>query len=103
MIKVSVFYPNNAGSKFDIDYYCNTHLPFVGGLLGDALKGGAVDGGLAGGAPGEAPMFIAIGHMLFDNVEDFEKSFGPNAEEIMADLANFTDITPQIQISEVKI
>jgi hypothetical protein len=24
MIKVSVFYPNNEGSRFDIGYYCNS-------------------------------------------------------------------------------
>jgi hypothetical protein len=40
-------HPNNPEAKFDIDYYCNTHIPMVGGLLGDALKGGAVDYGLA--------------------------------------------------------
>jgi hypothetical protein len=29
MIKVSVLYPNNEGSKFDMSYYCNTHIPMV--------------------------------------------------------------------------
>ena len=43
MVKVSVIYPNTEGKKFDLDYFCNTHLPLVGGLLGDALKGAAVE------------------------------------------------------------
>jgi uncharacterized protein (TIGR02118 family) len=103
MIKVSVMYPNSSNATFDIDYYCNTHLPMVGKLLGDALKSGAVDSGLAGGAPGEAPAFIAMGHMTFNSVEEFQESFGPNADAIMADLANFTNIQPQIQISEIKL
>mgnify|MGYP001812605126 CR=1 FL=1 len=103
MIKVSVMYPNSEGANFDIDYYCNTHIPMVGELLGDALKGGAVDSGLAGGAPGEAAPFIAMGHITFESVEAFQDSFGPNAEKIMADLANFTNVQPQIQISEIKI
>lgn len=103
MIKVSVMYPNSSGVTFDIDYYCNTHLPFVSKLLGDALKGGAVDYGLGGGMPGEAPPFVAMGHMTFNSVEDFQASFGPNAEAIMADLPNFTNSQPQIQISEIKI
>ena len=38
MTKVSVLYPNGANKKFDMDYYCNTHLPLVSRLLGDALK-----------------------------------------------------------------
>lgn len=103
MIKVSVMYPNSASAKFDIDYYCNTHIPMVVKLLGDALKVGAVDSGLAGGAPGDTPAFIAMGHMTFNSVEDFQAAFGPNAEVIMADLANFTNVEPTIQISEIRI
>ena len=33
MIKVSVMYPNSPEGTFDIEYYCNTHIPMVGGLL----------------------------------------------------------------------
>ncbi len=29
MIKVSVFYPNQEGSKFDMAYYCASHMPMV--------------------------------------------------------------------------
>ena len=29
MIKVSVFYPNEEGKKFDMDYYLNSHIPMV--------------------------------------------------------------------------
>jgi len=29
MIKVSVFYPNTEGKKFDMAYYCNKHIPMV--------------------------------------------------------------------------
>ena len=43
MIKVSVMYPNSEGAIFDIEYYCNKHIPRVEELLGDALKGCAVD------------------------------------------------------------
>jgi uncharacterized protein (TIGR02118 family) len=102
MIKVSVMYPNSSDAIFDIDYYCNTHLSLVEKLLGGALKSGSIDYGLAGGAPGEAPAFVAMGHMTFNSVDEFQESFGPNADEIMADLSNFTNIQPQIQISEIK-
>ena len=103
MIKVSVMYPNSSDTTFDIEYYCNTHLPMVGELLGDALKSGAVDYGIAGGAPEEIAAFIAMGHMTFDSVESFQTSFGPHAESIMADIPNFTNTQPQIQISEIKL
>jgi hypothetical protein len=35
-------------------------------------------------------------------VEDFVSSFTPHANTIMADIPNYTQITPIIQISEVK-
>jgi uncharacterized protein (TIGR02118 family) len=103
MIKVSVLYPNSEDAKFDMDYYCNTHIPFAVELLGEALRKGEVDSGIAGALPGEAPAFVAMTHMTFDSVEAFQIAFAPQAEKIMADLPNFTNIQPKIQISEIKI
>ena len=103
MIKVSVLYPNSEGKKFDMDYYCNTHLPMVGGLLCDALKGATVEKGLGGATPGSEAAYVAMGNMYYNNLEEFQNAFGPNAKEIMGDLPNFTNIEPVIQISEVLI
>jgi len=102
MIKVSVMYPNNADATFDIDYYCHSHMTMVGELLGDSLKGSNVDYGIAGGAPGEMAPFIAIGHLVFDSVESFQAAFGPHAKKILADIPNYTNTQPQIQISDIK-
>ena len=88
MIKVSVLYPNNEGSTFDIEYYCAKHMPIVREKLGAALKGVAVEHGLAGAAPGSPPPFLALGHLLFESLED---------------IPNFTNTQPTIQISEVKM
>lgn len=103
MIKVSVMYPNGPEITFDVEYYCNVHVPMVAKYLGDALKGGAVDAGIAGGAQGKPPAFIAMGHLTFESVEAFQASFGPNAENILADVPNFTNSQPQIQISEIRL
>ena len=103
MIKVSVFYPNNEGSKFDMHYYCNSHIPMVRQKLGAACKGAAVEKGVAGPTPGSRPAFIAMGHIYFESAEAFQTAFGPHAEAIMADIPNYTDIQPTLQISEVKI
>ena len=103
MIKVSVFYPNKEGSKFDIGYYCNSHIPMVQQKLGAACKGVAVEHGMSGPAPGSRPAFIAMGHLYFDSAADFQTAFSPHATAIMADIPNYTDIERTIQISEVKI
>jgi uncharacterized protein (TIGR02118 family) len=103
MIKVSVFYPNTEGSRFDLDYYVNSHMPMVQSELGTALTGMGIDAGIAGGAPGEKAPYSAVGHLMFESVGDFQKSFGPKAATIMGDIPNYTDVAPVIQISEIKL
>jgi len=103
MIKVSALYPNGEGKTFDMDYYCNKHIPMVAGLLGDSLKGATVEKGLGGGEPNSPATYVAMGNLYFESMQTFENSFGANADKIMADLPNFTNIAPAIQISEVMI
>lgn len=103
MIKVSILYPNEDGKKFDMDYYLNSHIPMVQEKLGSAMKGGSVDQGINGGAPGSPPIYIAMAHLLFDSLESYQSAFGPHTETILADIPNYTDIQPAMQISEVKI
>ena len=103
MIKVSVFYPNKKGGTFDMAYYCDRHIPLVRRLLEPALKGTAVEHGLAGATPGSPATYVAMGHLLFETADAFQKAFGPHAAAIMSDIPNYTNTEPIIQISEVKI
>ena len=103
MIKVSVLYPNGDGKTFDMNYYCNKHVPMVAGLLGSSVKGASVEKGLGGGDPGSPAPYAAMGNLYFETVQEFENSFGPNAETIMADIPNYTNIELTTLISEVMI
>jgi uncharacterized protein (TIGR02118 family) len=103
MIKVSVMYPRDPDSKFDMTYYLNSHVPLVLQRLGSAVKGVAVEEGLGGMQPESPPAYVAMGHVLFESVEAFQKSFAPHAEELLGDIPNYTNIQPTIQISEVKM
>lgn len=103
MIKLSVLYPDQTGAKFDMDYYCNSHIPMVQQKLGAACKGAAVEQGVSGASPGSRPSYVAMGHLYFDSVEAFQAAFSPHAQAIMADIPNYTDIQPLIQLSEVKL
>ena len=102
-IKVSVLYPSGEGKTFDMDYYCNKHVPMVGGLLGDAVIGATIEEGVSGGAPNSTPTYVAMGNLYFETIADFENSFGTNADKILADVPNYTNIEPVLQISEVKL
>jgi len=100
MIKVSVMYPNTAGARFDHAYYRDTHMPLVKARMGDHCKSYTVDKGLAGGAPGSAPAYVAMCHIFCDSVDSFQAGFGPHMQEILADIPNYTDLAPVIQISD---
>jgi len=103
VIIVSVLYPSGVGSKFDMDYYLQRHIPMVQRRLGAPLKRVAVERGLVGGAPGAPPPYLAAAHLYFDSVEAFQGAFAPHAEPILSDVPNYTNTTPLIQISEVSL
>jgi uncharacterized protein (TIGR02118 family) len=103
MIKVSILYPNKPGSRFDLDYYLNQHMPMTIAKLGAALKGVSIDHGVAGELPDSPPLYVAMCHLLFDSVEAFYAAFTPHAATLQGDIPNYTDVEPGIQISEVKL
>ena len=102
MVKVSVLYPNSDAAKFDMNYYLTSHMPMVKQKLGAACKSMAVEQGIGGGGPGQPATYIAMGHLYFDTVEAFQAAFGPHAPAIMADIPNYTNTQPTVQISDVK-
>ena len=101
MIVFTVMYPNEPGKHFDMDYYCSTHLALVKEKVGDALKGVTVERGVSGGEPGSPASYATVCHLQFDCIEDLVTYMAPHSPEFGADVPNFTDITPQFQISEV--
>jgi uncharacterized protein (TIGR02118 family) len=103
MVVLNAIYPNKPGSKFDVAYYRDNHMPMVKRVLGAACTGIAYSAGVSGGEPGSAAPFVAIGTVYFDSLEAFQTAFPPQAPGILADIPNYTDIEPIIQISEVKL
>lgn len=102
MIKVSVLYPKAEGTTFDMDYYCDSHMPMVQRVLGAALKGVSADLGV--GKPGLPPSpYIAMGHLLFDSIEEFQAALDTHGPALMADIPNYTNAQPTFQVSEVKL
>ncbi|HEV8474954.1 MAG TPA: EthD family reductase [Methylomirabilota bacterium] len=102
MIRVSVMYPSGEGKKFDYDYYVSKHMALVKQRLGGAgLIRLEVDKGVAGGAPGAPAPFACVGQLYFGSVAEFQQAMKPHGKELMADIPNFTNITPQMQISEI--
>ena len=103
MIRVSVMYPTTEGKKFDYDYYANKHMKGLvharWGSMG--LVKVEVDRGIAGGTPGAPAPYAAVGQVYFRSLDDFQKASKAHGKELFADVPNFTDITPQVQIAEI--
>src|SRR3546814_19119456 len=91
MIKMSVYYPSDGGSKFDHDYYRTRHIPLIQERLGDACLRYEIDKGLAGGEPGSATEFVAACHIYSPTLEPFQQAFGRPRAEIVADVAHNTN------------
>jgi uncharacterized protein (TIGR02118 family) len=102
MIRISVLYPNEAGKKFDHAYDKDKHMPLVFQRLKPfGMTRYEVDKGVAGGAPGAPAPFVGACHIYFNTLADFQKGMGQHGQELMADIPNYTNIAPQIQISEI--
>jgi uncharacterized protein (TIGR02118 family) len=102
MIRVLVLYPNKPGAKFDYTYYTEKHVPLFKTCMEPfGLVRVEIDKGIAGTSPGAPPPYVTLALCTFNSLEALQKGFASHAQEILADLPNFTNIEPQLQISEI--
>jgi uncharacterized protein (TIGR02118 family) len=102
MIRVAVMYPSGEGKTFDHDYYVQKHMALVRARWGGfGLVKIEVDRGLGGGAPNAPAPYLAVGHVFFDTLTSFQQASRAHGKELFADVPNFTNVAPQVQISEV--
>ena len=103
MIKVNVMYPYTEGARFDHAYYRDRHMPMVKARLGNACAYYTIEKGLAGGAPGTPPAFVAMCAFICDSAEGYQAALREHGAEIRGDIANYTDIAPVLQVSEIVV
>lgn len=100
MVRMSVYYPNQPGTRFDHAYYATSHRRLVESSLGPlGLRAVEIERGIAGYGGAPAP-YVAVGHLLFDSIEALGAAWGSRGDEIVADVPNYTDAQPVVQISE---
>ena len=59
-----------------------------------------IDQVLSDGAGKAAPV-VAAAHMLFDDMATFKAAMAVGGKKLAADMPNYTDIAPQVLISQV--
>jgi uncharacterized protein (TIGR02118 family) len=95
MIVFSVLYPKTDGATFDHDYYANSHVPL-------AIDAWGLDAGQARIEKGLDGPYEAAVHFTFDSADALGAAMGSERTgEVMADVANYTTITPVTQMSEI--
>jgi uncharacterized protein (TIGR02118 family) len=93
VIRVSVFYPSSEGSTFDHDYYRDKHVPLVMETWG--LTEAQIDKGVDG-------PYVAAVHLEFDSLDTLAAAMAAEGTAaVLADVANYTNITPVLQTSEI--
>lgn len=100
MIRVTVSYPAGEGKTFDHDYYQDKHRSLIQSTMtAHGLVRVEMDRCLSDAA-GNAPRIVAAAHMVFATMDDFKKAMGAAGKTVTADVANYTNIAPEILISE---
>ncbi len=98
MLVLTVMYP--ATGRFDLDYYTQRHMRLVRerwssmGLQDVRLLRGTA------GPDGTAAAFTLIAVLSFASVQDFEAALGAHGAELLADIKNFTDVQPVLQLNQ---
>ena len=100
MYIITIHYPAADGATFDFDYFRTKHLPEVGKAFGQfglgyasVLKGEeALDG--------KAPSYFATTILSFRDEEGARAAAASEgAKALMADITNFTSVTPVMQFN----
>jgi uncharacterized protein (TIGR02118 family) len=93
MIRLSVFYPTTEGASFDHDYYRDKHVPLC--LKTWGLDGAEIDRGMDG-------PYVAAVHFKFESQDAVQAAMtNEGTGAVLADVANYTTITPVLQTSEI--
>lgn len=103
MVRITFFYPNKPGSRFDAEYYIANHMPLCIERLGPTLKGVSAEVGISSAEPDQPPPNAAITTFDFESVQAFTDAVMPHHKELQGDIPNYTDIEPVVQISEIRI
>ena len=100
MYIITVHYPNADGATFDFDYFRTKYLPEVGNVFRPFGLGYATVLRGEESLDGTAPAYLATTVLSFrdeQSARDAVASEGSKA--LMADVANFTSVTPVMQFN----
>ena len=96
---ITVLYPNSPDVRFDFDYYDKTHRTLIERLYGKAIARYEIRRGVAT-PDGKPPAYLAVITIWIGSQEAFDAAAAQHSATIIADVPNFTNTMPLIQIDE---
>jgi len=101
MLCITAVYPNDPGSRFDAGYYRASHAPLATALLTPhGLIAIRTTIGIAG-LDGSPSPYWAVSELHFPSRGDFDAAIAANGDALFADIPNYTNVTPILQVSEL--
>jgi uncharacterized protein (TIGR02118 family) len=101
IVLISVMYPGGADTRFDHDYYLATHIPLLKERW-TSLGLEKLQIARAVATPdGSPPRYLLIALLTFRSAADFQAAAAAHGPEIFADIPNFSNVQPMIQINDV--
>jgi uncharacterized protein (TIGR02118 family) len=88
-------YPNKEGAIFNFDFYLHRHIPWARKLSPD--QGTEIRKGISSPTAGPVP-YVCICQFWISSEDEYRKALEKHGKELMADLSNFTNIEPVLQI-----
>lgn len=100
-ITITVLYPNTQGSRFDVGYFVDTHIPLVEEHWGGkGLTSVKLLKGTGTADPATPAPYQVITVLGFESLQAFRAAAKESGSLIIGDIENFTDVRPVIQINE---
>jgi uncharacterized protein (TIGR02118 family) len=97
---VTIHYANSDGATFDFDYFHRQHLPEVGKAFRPFGLGWATVMRGEESLDGSPPAHFAVTVLSFPTEQAAREAVASDgAMTLMADVANFTTVTPQMQFN----
>ena len=97
---ITVLYPNSPDVKFDFDYYKAKHATLIRRLYGKGIAKLELRRGVATQDGSPVP-YIAVINIWIGSQKAFDAAAAKHAATLIADVPNFTNAKPIIQIDEV--
>ena len=103
MATIAVLYPAKPGSRMDLNYYRTKHIPLVKARWTEHGLESVTVLQTQGTADGSDPAYQIITLLTFPSMKEFGKAAKASGAEVMGDIPNFTDVTPQVQFMDALI